>query len=166
MPPAQRRLVYIIDASATWQSVGIVAELAVEHQRLDGSWDVPSPLPASAFELRGVAIETTLRRACESGHCRLRVTPDELPTPPLRWDDGPAWELRLHVARGETERYTITASLQRGQDEMPIAEPALVHWEGLLIARGSVARFDDGGAFAIAALFRKLRQHSGSREEL
>src|SRR5512143_3210967 len=102
----QRRLVYIIDAPATWQTVGIVAELATEHQRLDGSWDLPSTLTASAFELRGVEIETTLRSACETGRRRL-------PTGPLRWDDGPPWQVRLHVARAETDSYLITAGLHR-----------------------------------------------------
>ena len=164
--PQQRRLVYIIDAPATWQTVGIVAELATEHQRLDGSWDPPSALPASAFELRGAAIETTLRRACETGRCRVRVAPDEPPTGPLRWDDGPPWQLRVHVGRGETDRYLITAALHRGRDEMSIAEPALLHWEGWLIARGTVARLDYGGAFAITALFRNVRQLSMSREDL
>jgi hypothetical protein len=156
--PQQRRLVYIIDAPATWQTVGIVAELATEHQRLDGSWDPPSALPASAFELRGAAIETTLRRACETGRCRVRVAPDEPPIGPLSWDDGPPWQLRVHVGRGETDRYLITAALHRGRDEMSIAEPAMLHWEGWLIARGTVARLDYGGAFAITALFRNVRQ--------
>ncbi len=162
----QRRLVYIIDAPATWQSVGIVAELATEHQRLDGSWELPSPLPASAFELRGAAIETTLRRACETGRCRLRLAPDEPPIGPLQWDDAPPWQLRVHVAREVADRYLITAGLHRGTDEMSIAEPAMVHWEGWLIARGAVARFDHGGAFAMTALFRNVRQLSMSREEL
>jgi len=125
--PQERRLVYIIDAPATWQTVGIVAELAIEHQRLDGSWDIPEPLPASAFELRGAAIETTLRRACATGRCRVRVAPDEPPIGPLRWDDGPPWQLRLHVGRDETDRYLITAGLHRGRDEISIAEPAMVH---------------------------------------
>jgi superfamily II DNA or RNA helicase len=164
--PKQSRLVYIIDAPATWQTVGIVAELATEHQRLDGSWDLPLPLPASAFELRGAAIETTLKRACETGRCRLRAAPDEPPVGPLHWDDGPPWQLRLHVAREENDRYLITAGLHRGGREMSIAEPAMVHWEGWLIARGAVARFEHGGAFAITALFRNVRELSMSREEL
>jgi superfamily II DNA or RNA helicase len=164
--PTERRLVYIIDAPATWQSVGIVAELATEHQPLDGSWEPPSPLPASSFELRGAAIETTLRHACETGRCRLRPAPDEPASGPLHWDDGPPWQLRIHVAREETDRYLITAGLHRGGDEMSIAEPAMVHWEGWLIARGAIARFDHGGAFAITALFRNVRQLSMSREEL
>ena len=155
----QRRLVYIIDAPASWQTVGIVAELATEHQRLDGSWDVPSPLPASAFELRGAAIETTLRRACESGRCRL-------PTGPLRWDDGPPWQLRVHVAREEADRYVIAAGLHRGKEEMSLSDAALVHWEGWVIARGAVARLNYGGAFAITALFRNVRELVMSREEL
>jgi hypothetical protein len=166
MPSTELRLVYIIDAAATWQTVGIVAEPATEHRRLDGSWDLPASLPSSAFELRGAAIEATLRRACDAGRVRVRSTPDERPTAPLRWDDGPPWQLRVHVARQETEHYTITAGLHRGTEEMPITEPVLLHWEGWLIARGTVARLDFGGAFAIAALFRNTTQLVVTREEL
>jgi superfamily II DNA or RNA helicase len=166
VPSTERRLVYIIDAPATWQSVGMVAELATEHRRLDGSWDQPSPLPASAFELRGAAIATTLRRACETGRCRVRRTPDEQPTAPLQWDDGPPWEMRIHVAREESDSYAITARLHRGRASMPISEPALLHRDGWLIARGTVARLEYGGAFAVAALFRNVAQLSASREEL
>lgn len=166
MPFTERRLVYVIDAPATWQSLGIVAEMAAEHRKLDGSWEPPTPIPSSAFELRGAAIEATLKRACDSGRCRVRVSPDERPTTPLTWDDGPPWQLRLHVEREDLERYTITAVLRRGSEEMPIDEPALVHWEGWVIARGTVARFDDGGGFVMAALFRNTRSISVDREEL
>ena len=127
---------------------------------------MPSSLPASAFELRGAAIEATLRQACDNDHCRLRTTADDPATTPLRWDDGPAWQLRIHVAREETDRYVITAGLRRGTEEMGIADPALVHWEGWVIARGAVARFDYGGVFAIAALFRNTTQLTVSRAEL
>lgn len=166
MPSTERRLVYIIDAPATRQSVGIVAELASEHQRLDGTWDLPTLLPGSAFELRGAAIATTLRHACQSERCRVRVTPDERPTESLRWDDGAAWQMRVHVDRGESDRYLISAALHRGDLSMPITEPALIHWGGWLIARGTVARFEFGGAFALAALFRNTPVLDLSREEL
>src|SRR5690348_7858168 len=49
---------------------------------------------------------------------------------------------------------------------MSLAEPAMVHWEGWLIARGTVARLEHGGAFAITALFRNVRQLTMSREDL
>ncbi len=166
VPSTERRLVYIIDAPATWQSVGIVAEVATEHQRLDGSWELPTSLPASAFELRGAAIEATLRHACDAERCRLRTAADERPTKSLRWDDGPPWQLRVHVAREEPEHYVITAGLHRGGVEMPITEPGLVHWEGWVIARGTIARFDFNGAFAIAALFRNAGHIAATREEL
>jgi superfamily II DNA or RNA helicase len=166
VPSTERRLVYIIDAPATWRGVGIVAEIATEHRKLDGSWELPTSLPASAFELRGAAIETTLRHACDAERCRVRTAADERPTTSLRWDDGPPWQLRVHVAREEPEHYVITAGLHRGGVEMPIAEPALVHWEGWVIARGTIARFDFNGAFAVAALFRNAGHIAASREEL
>ena len=73
MPFTERRLVYVIDAPATWQSLGIVAEMAAEHRKLDGSWEPPTPIPSSAFELRGAAIAATLKRACDSGRCHTRA---------------------------------------------------------------------------------------------
>src|SRR5581483_4256161 len=81
-------------------------------------------------------------------------------------DDGPPWQVRVHVAREAADRYVITAALHRADDTMPIGEPALLHWEGWVIARGALARLDFGGAFAIAALFRNTTQIAVSREEL
>ena len=59
-----------------------------------------------------------------------------------------------------------THGLHRGKEEMSLSDAALVHWEGWVIARGAVARLNYGGAFAITALFRNVRELVMSREEL
>ncbi len=125
-----------------------------------------SPMPASQFILRGPAIETTLRMMCDTGRCRVRTAANQRPTEPVQWDDGPPWQLRIHVNREESGKYSVTAALCRDNDEMSISEPMLVHWEGFVVARGAVARFDHSGAFALAAMFRNTTQLSVGREEL
>jgi hypothetical protein len=44
--PSDRRLVYIIDIPASRHSAGIVVELAMEREKDDGSWELPSQLRA------------------------------------------------------------------------------------------------------------------------
>jgi superfamily II DNA or RNA helicase len=44
--PADRRLVYIIDIPASRHSAGIVVELAMEREKDDGSWELPTQLRA------------------------------------------------------------------------------------------------------------------------
>jgi superfamily II DNA or RNA helicase len=166
VPSTDRRLVYVIDAPASWRGVAMVVELATEHRRRDGGWDPPSPIPESAFELRGDAIETTLRRACDSGRCHVRHSDEERPTQSLRWDDGPPWQFRLCVSRDDRDRYEITAAFHRGADKIPIAEPAMIHWERFVIARGAISRFDDADAYAMVALFRNVNSLTVTREEL
>jgi superfamily II DNA or RNA helicase len=161
-----RRLVYVIDAPASWQGGTIVVELGTERWRRDGGWDPPTPMPESAFELRGAAIETTLRRACESGRCHVRRSDDERPTQSLRWDDGGPWQFRLCVSREDNDRYEITGAFHRGNEKIPITEPAMVHWECIVIARGMISRFDDSGAYALVALFRNVGTLVVNREEL
>ena len=166
MQSTDRRLAYVIDAPASWRGVALVVELATERVRRVGGWDPPVPIPESAFELRGDAIEKTLRRACESGRCHVRRSEGERPTEALRWDDGSPWQFRLCVSREDNDRYEITAAFHRAAETVPIAEPALIHWEGFVITRGSISRFDDSGAYALVALFRNVHTLVVSREEL
>jgi superfamily II DNA or RNA helicase len=161
-----RRLVYVIDAPATRDSVGIVVELATERWRRDDGWDPPSPLPESRFELRGVAVEETLRRACDTGRCHIRVSEGQRPTEPLRWDTGERWQYRLHVARDEHDHYVVSGAFHRKGERIPVSEPALLHWEGVIVARGAIARFDDNGAYALVALFHNVGTLRLTREEL
>lgn len=144
----------------------MVVELATERVRRAGGWDPPEPIPESAFELRGDAIEKTLRRACEGGRCHVRRNDGERPTAPLRWDDGPPWQFRLGVSREDNDRYEITGAFHRAAEQLPIDEPAMIYWESFVIARGAISRFDDGGAYALVALFRNVNKLVVTREEL
>ncbi|HEY4217945.1 MAG TPA: DEAD/DEAH box helicase [Gemmatimonadaceae bacterium] len=109
----------------------------------------------SGFVLRGAALDITLRMICDTGRCHVRMTHADRPVYPVRWDDGPAWHLQLRVAHQRTNCYSVTAFLERGGQEMPLSEPAILHSEGFLLARGVLGRFDHSGAYALVTLFRE-----------
>ncbi|HEY4305055.1 MAG TPA: DEAD/DEAH box helicase [Gemmatimonadaceae bacterium] len=166
MQSADRRLVYVIDAPASWRGVAMVVELATERLRRDGGWEELTLMPESAFELRGAAIEGTLRRACDSGRCRVRRAEDEAPSEPLRWDEGGAWQFRLCVSREDHDQYEITGAFHRGHEKIAMADLAMLHWECILIADGMISHFDDSGSYAVVALFRNVGKLVMNREEL
>ncbi|MHB1298531.1 MAG: SWIM zinc finger family protein, partial [Gemmatimonadaceae bacterium] len=120
----------------------------------------------SGFVVGGAAIGTTLRAICQTGRCRLRRIPDEPLTVELQWDDGPAWHLRLRVARQEQGAHVVTALLERDGEEMPLSEPTMLHSVGVLFARGLVSQFEDGGAFALVALFGEHKSLTVEEGEL
>ena len=108
----------------------------------------------SGFALRGAAIGTTLRLICETGRCRVRLVAGERPTDVLRWDDGPPWKIRLRIAPVAGGQQSLTAVLERAGEEMSLAEPDLLHAEGVVLAHGVVSRLEHEGAFGLLAMFR------------
>jgi len=122
---------------------------------------------ATSYVLQSSAFDITLRAICETGRCFVRRDAVSELIGPARWDDGPAWTVQLRVeespaARSEglsmghsSTQGTLRAVLRRPDDEMPLSEPLFVHADGLLFARGALARLDHGAAFAIV---RELRQ--------
>ena len=70
------------------------------------------------------------------------------PHQPLVWDSGEPWRLWLDVRQDERDQWAVTGSLRRGGERMELEEPKLLLASGLLVARGTVARFDHAGAFA------------------
>jgi superfamily II DNA or RNA helicase len=66
---------------------------------------------------------------------------------PLAWDKGEPWKLWLDVRQDDRDQWKITGSLRRGEERMELSEPAPIVEGGFLVARGKIARLDDGGAF-------------------
>jgi superfamily II DNA or RNA helicase len=109
----------------------------------------------SSFVLKGNALETTLRLICDTARCRSRSAPGEKPVNVVRWDDGAAWRPRVRIVYQKANCYSISAVLVRGGEEMRVADPAILHAEGILLANGMLARFDHGGAYPLLTLFRE-----------
>jgi len=98
--------------------------------------------------------ELALPLMCQTGRCLLR-SPKFEGDRPLAWDDGPAWELCLKVAREtDSERYCLGGSLRRGDAELDLSEPLVLLAGGLVIQAGSIARLNDHGAFAWVEVLR------------
>jgi hypothetical protein len=76
----------------------------------------------------------------------------------LAWDDGDPWRLWLEVRQDDRDQWAITGSLRRGEESMPLTEPAMILESGFLIARGKLARFDPAGGFAWVRQLRRIRR--------
>src|SRR5207248_1220234 len=104
--------------------------------------------------------DVLLPKICSTGRCRLRISSPahtiEEPQP-LRWDEGGPWQFRLVIER-QGENWIVRGILRRGEDQMDLTEPALLVEGGVMIARGAISRWNDGGAFAWVMLLKKERQ--------
>jgi len=105
--------------------------------------------PGSAtrrYLLAESALDTTLRRMCDTGRCFVRENASSTEMEPVAWDAGDPWELRLSVEpEGEPVRYRVEGHLARGDERLGLKEARLMS-EGLMVARGLVSRFNHHGA--------------------
>ena len=76
---------------------------------------------------------------------------------PVSADEGPPWVFKLELTATSQGRRQLSGSLIRGDDRMDVREPALVLASGHLLARGSLARLEPGGAFPWLAELRRVR---------
>jgi len=115
----------------------------------------PQSSSTRRYLLATAALDTTLRRMCESGRCFVRTGRRHGELEPLGWDGGPPWELRLAVtSAGDTAPYRLEGRLEREGDVMSLDEPLLMMRGGLLLARGRAGRFIDHGAFDLVPALR------------
>jgi superfamily II DNA or RNA helicase len=116
--------------------------------------------------LRGAVGIDLLKRMCETGRCRLRLSAphgihplvDDLIR--LHWDDGPAYEFLVRVAQHDDgKHYTLTGHLRRGEMSFPVsaahllAEPAALADGGLVFIDDRVARANLSGGVQWMDLF-------------
>ncbi len=93
--------------------------------------------------------EVVLPMLCKTGRCLMRMDEHDEEQAPLQWDAGARWTFHLEVRREASDsEYTVTGSLRRGEERMPLEEPVLLTAGGLIFTREKVARLDDSGAFA------------------
>ena len=85
-----------------------------------------------------------IERLARAGRLALRDASGE--PVPLTWDDGPPWSFRPAIT-SEATQYRITATLERGDDKLPL-DRVIATLPGILIADGRAARFDDAGRAA------------------
>jgi hypothetical protein len=111
---------------------------------------------------------------CRTGRCHLRSSSqgeDEELSPPLKWQEGEAWELRLDVRRSlQGDHYELAGALARGEGErMDLTAPLVLYAAGMFFTREYAAPYEHHGAFNWIALLRdhgSLRIPVGHGEEL
>jgi hypothetical protein len=137
---------------AYWQAAGSYYD---PYDSLPTNVDVPSELAPMLVPM-----------LCASGRAWLRFSPQDLDGPPLAWDGGEPWQLRLEVRRdAATASYVLEGSLRRGEERMPLDEPALLLASGLVFTADRAARLDLAGGFGWIALLRRVvRVHVPERD--
>jgi superfamily II DNA or RNA helicase len=110
----------------------------------------------ASFKLVGPLAGRVLPLLARSGRLHLQTSvrgKDDLM--PIEWDDGPAWVFLLKVAATRDDTIGVDGALVRGGQRMTPSEPQLILPAGFLIAGQTLARLDDGGAFAWLAELRR-----------
>lgn len=102
--------------------------------------------------------EVVLQKLAHSGrfHCSLRhggsfhLSAD---SPPLRFEEGEAWRLGAAVVK-RGRNYHLEGFLQRGEQRLPLTEPALCLRTGFVVFRDRIERFDARDYYDWIAILR------------
>jgi superfamily II DNA or RNA helicase len=106
------------------------------------------------FVLSATQRQAVLPLLENSGRLFARFGPVKQEILPIAWDDGPAWQFRLHVGSEDGKTHQITGWLQRGEERQAVTEPmALI--PGMALWRDRAALFDDSGAQAWVEALRR-----------
>ncbi len=112
-----------------------------------GYFDDAAGIPSSYY-LRGAGARLLLKKLCATGRCLLRgergTAFEEWKT--LDWDYGERWRFRLEMER-RPRSWLVRGNLVRGGERMELEEVEVMARGGVMIAKGRVGEFDDGGAY-------------------
>ncbi|MCC6316731.1 MAG: DEAD/DEAH box helicase [Gemmatimonadaceae bacterium] len=131
-----------------------VAQMLLGTRPADGS--APGTMGTRRYIVRAAAFDTTLRRMVETGRARLRVLPDAEPAT-VAWDPGEPWRFRLRVVpqgRGRRMAYVLDGAFARGEEVVPVHEPAVLMRGGLFVTHDCIHRFVDAHVFDVAYALR------------
>lgn len=78
-------------------------------------------------------------RILATGRCYLLDNLNEITSAPLRWDDGPAWELVAELREQGETRLALTASLRRADERMDLDRAQHLYASGFLLAGEGLA---------------------------
>lgn len=107
------------------------------------------------FIMDSAAFDTTLRRMCETGRCRLRADGRGGDSSALAWDADGVWSLRVAVVHASDEdAYRLDGYLERNGERLSVRDAAILTSDGLMVAKGRAAGWTHHDAFALIALLR------------
>lgn len=123
---------------------------------------------AHRYQLPVPLAELLLPQLCATGRLHYRHRSDDQTLQPLRWDDGPPWELGLSIREQQEENWQLHGELVRQGERLPLPDTILVLPGGFVFTDSSVARLRDQGAFSWVTLLRRpepLSIPDGEEEE-
>src|SRR4051812_6699625 len=110
------------------------------------SWHRTDPI--GSFVVEPGAFDPVLRLMSETGRLRIRRDAHDRPAEPARWDDRGSWKVQYAVShRGDALQ--LAATLQRGNETMPLDRAELIHNAGFLVQGDTIAGVEIDGPFAL-----------------
>ncbi|MDB5309748.1 MAG: SNF2-related protein [Gemmataceae bacterium] len=111
---------------------------------------------SSRYRLAGPLLDAVLPLLARTDRVRLRRDPRRPDLEGVTPDLDPPWELALAVTRGDAgKKWVLAGTLRRGDETMPLSEPALLV-PGAVFWDGRFARLDDAGAFVWVPVLRRV----------
>jgi superfamily II DNA or RNA helicase len=123
-----------------------------------GYYGHPSYVEFSEFAIAPALFEVLLPRLCASGRFGWSSEKDSADPSirPLVWDDGPAWQVKLSIAKtADNKHWALGGTLVRGDRIEDLSNALHLFATGLVIFADRIARFDAGNNFRWVALLRK-----------
>jgi len=150
-PKSQRLNAKFVSSLPEQSDRQILTMLMGAQDQRSGSYDYYSghAISGVAAQVPGSISEVLVPLICQTGRGRLKLDSSGGEMPVLQFDGGPPWEICID-ARLDPDglNYTIDGSLQRGGDQMPLQQPAVLIAGGFVFGEdGLVGEVDDGGAF-------------------
>jgi superfamily II DNA or RNA helicase len=144
---AAEKLLHAIDLSPSASTRGVTVDAVTDRGELVRSGLMAVP-PA---ELGAAAAEWS-----DAGSLRVRVAANEILPDIVRWDASEPWRVEVTVSRETDGVRTLTGRFVRNGDAMALAEPRIVHENGLLFVGDRVARYEPAGAWLVVMTLRKF----------
>ncbi len=88
--------------------------------------------------------QTLVPRILATGRCYLFDNVHEITDAPLRWEDGPAWELVAELRERTETQFALTAGLQREGERMELERARHLYASGFLLTDLGLARVAEG----------------------
>ncbi len=123
-----------------------------------GQWAPGYYERASRFRLPAILANELIPVMCGTERCMLRAQRGgELSQ--VSWDAGIPWQFLVEVQKcPEPPHYRVEGWLFRGEERLPLSEPACLCREGLMLLRRTFVRYEHHGSFAWVVTLR----HHGS----
>ena len=109
-----------------------------------------------SFRIPTTMYETTLRRIVESQRCFAYSRNDGWRSEePMRWDDGPPWQVRVRVVPHIENTWRVIGEMERNGETRELAEKELLFTAGYVLSENGIAHVKLEGAWRLVQALRE-----------